>query len=360
MVWWVMLLVLLLVGPLRAGGTGGLGDFTYMLPKSSSALLTKLDSTPLAPAKTRASIADNNDGSSIDETHRFEVPLDVTSVPLFAQLLAGEGAGLRLLRQRLKSETTRVSRTYKIWLSRDVVVVSLKVALGWRTFVLRREGENEWDGEEEEEDRKTAQDVTGACQRVSFSVADLQQQRGPARCTLQTRIALHCPLPSASAVASSLPPSDKNKADKRESRRGDKATRPRALVSLRCTSAHLPKSLRKRLLAALQEAWADRVRSDVLLCLARMQSAEDNARVAAAAQLGQRQAALDKVHPAGTHPRGRGAFSPARIFPSDPAAPNSSSPSSLLPSLPPSLSHRCSTQGRPSVRRCGAPAAAAG
>jgi hypothetical protein len=222
-----------------------LGDYSVLLPNKAKVLLTP--GAPIARGGGRTKVG-LQDRDAIDETHTFAV--EVPGLEAYDGVTTSQEL-LALLDQRLSSESVSVGKggAYKLWLSKDVVLVSLRVfPFGYKTFLLRAEEPN-----------TQAQAGEGV---LEYSVLDISRGGGSTRCTLTTHIEL-----------SGLSPK----------------------VSINCVSLKLNKALKKRLLKALQEAWSTRLAADVSLCLSRLMQSREHKRLASEAFKEKKRVENDKV-----------------------------------------------------------------
>jgi len=221
-----------------------LGDYSVLMPNKAKVLMT-----PGASSSVRGTKAGLLDRDAIDETHTFTV--DVPGVEAYNEETSSQELQA-LLDQRLSSESVSVGKgnTYKLWLSKDVCLVALRVfPFGYKTFLLRAEEPN-----------TQAQPGEEALQ---YSVMDVSRGGGTKRCTISTNIEL-----------SGLSP---------------------VKVSINCVSLKLDKALKKRLLKALQEAWSTRLAADVSLCASRLSQSREHKRLASEALKEKKRVENDKV-----------------------------------------------------------------
>jgi len=219
-----------------------LGDYSVLMPNKAKVLMT-----PGASPSKRGTKAGLLDRDAIDETHTFTV--DVPGVEAYNEETSSQELQA-LLDQRLSSESVSVGNSYKLWLSKDVCLVALRVfPFGYKTFLLRAEEPN-------------TQAQAGE-EALQYSVMDVSRGGGTKRCTISTNIEL-----------SGLSP---------------------VKVSINCVSLKLDKALKKRLLKALQEAWSTRLAADVSLCASRLSQSREHKRLASEALKEKKRVENDKV-----------------------------------------------------------------
>lgn len=239
-------LVTLLLLALCCADSKLLGDFSLFMPKRA-----KLVSTPFSGLTLRGTRVDGGDDGSIEETHQFDVI--VPNVDTYKKLLSsGSGELLKLMMQRLQAESVSGGKgsSYKLWLSSDHCLISLKMfPLGYRTFLLRHNSD---------EDAAVSIEDSG----IVCSVIDLDQGLASKACALSIKIKL--------------------------SEIGLKC-------SLHCRSKHIEKSLKKRLLQALRDAWSDRLRDDLALVTARLLQMREHKVSSNTAEKERRKQANEKV-----------------------------------------------------------------
>ena len=220
-------------------GTAQLGTFWLWSPRGKTK--SQLLKTAFAQSDgggTRVAAP----GDSVDETLLFDVP--VPGLELYADAIAsGKEEMRKLLRARLQSEsvTSGTGGAYKVWLSPSALLVALRVfPVGYRVFVLRHD-EDPGVGDDGDDE---GGEGSGQGLGLSFSVVDLERGLGSQRCTIMTKVSLF----SGGSNGGSAP----------------------VKVSLHCVSRRLDRGLKKRLLAAVREAWTERLSRDVGLCAARL------------------------------------------------------------------------------------------
>lgn len=221
-----------------------LGDYSVLMPNKAKVLMT-----PGARPSVRGTKAGLLDRDAIDETHTFTV--DVPGVEAYNEETSSQELQA-LLDQRLSSESVSVGKgnSYKLWLSKDVCLVALRVfPFGYKTFLLRAEEPN-------------TQAQAGE-EALQYSVMDVSRGGGTKRCTISTNIEL-----------SGLSP---------------------VKVSINCVSLKLDKALKKRLLKVLQEAWSTRLAADVSLCASRLSQSREHKRLASEALKEKKRVENDKV-----------------------------------------------------------------
>jgi hypothetical protein len=239
-----------------------LGDFWLFLPSKYGK--QQLARTPFKTSGSGTSVFREEDSSKTkDETLLFDV-----SVPEEYKDVVSNGKEemVKLLLARIQSESVTVGKggAYKVWLSPTSLVVALRVfPVGYRVFLLRQD-------EDEEEEEEGSKDDEGV-----FSVVDLERGTGKQTCKITTRVSLSSPSATTKTISA--------------------AAAVKVKVSINCVSRRLDAGLKKRLLAAVREAWQERLERDVALCTARLAQLRTHAAAASIAGMERRKAENDKI-----------------------------------------------------------------